>query len=61
MLKSKQGGVMRISKAWLSWSDFYELNITDEQNELLCLCVALAIDRINAGAQTAASTSNGAS
>ena len=49
-----QGGVMRISKAWLSWSDFSELNITNGQDELLCLCVALAIDCINADAQTAA-------
>ena len=45
-----RGDIMRISKAWLSWGDFYELDITDERNELLCLCVALAIDCINADA-----------
>ena len=45
-----QGYVMRISKAWLSWGDFYELDIIDEQNEQLCLCVALAIDCITADA-----------
>jgi len=51
-----RGDVMRITKAWLSWGDFYELDIYDEQNELLCLCVALAIDCITADA-SAASTS----
>jgi len=45
-----RGDVMRISKAWLSWGDFYELDIADERNELLCLCVALAIDCITADA-----------
>jgi len=44
------GDVMRISKAWLSWGDFYELDIIDDRNELLCLCVALAIDCITADA-----------
>jgi len=42
------GVVMRIAKAWLSWGDFYELSISREQDELLCLCVALAIDCITA-------------
>ena len=45
------GDVMRISKAWLTWGDFYELNIIDERNELLCLSVALAIDCINADSE----------
>jgi uncharacterized protein YxjI len=44
------GDIMRISKAWLSWGDSYELDIADPQNELLCLCAALAIDCINADA-----------
>ena len=52
-----QGEVMRIAKAWLSWGDFYELDISDEQNELLCLCVALAIDCINADAANTAASS----
>jgi uncharacterized protein YxjI len=52
------GDVMRISKAWLSWGDFYELDIFDEQNELLCLCVALAIDCITADEENAANSGN---
>ena len=42
------GDIMRMAKAWLSWGDFYELDIRHEHNELLCLCVALAIDCITA-------------
>ena len=36
--------VMRMSKKWFTWGDSYELDITDAQNELHCLCVALAVD-----------------
>jgi uncharacterized protein YxjI len=36
--------VMRLSKAWFTWEDSYELEIYDPENELLCLCVALAVD-----------------
>jgi uncharacterized protein YxjI len=47
-VSSSGGDIMRMSKAWLSWGDFYELNISNDKNELLCLCVALAIDCITA-------------
>jgi uncharacterized protein YxjI len=36
--------IMRLSKKWFTWGDSYELNITDNQNELMCLCIALAVD-----------------
>lgn len=36
--------IMRLSKKWFSWGDSYELDITDSRDELLCLCVALAVD-----------------
>ena len=36
--------VMRMSKKWFTWGDSYELDIADAQNELACLCVALAVD-----------------
>jgi len=49
--------VMRVSKAWLSWGDFYELDIFNDNNELLCLCVVLAIDCITADASSAAASS----
>jgi len=55
----RHGEVMRMSKAWLSWGDFYELNIHDPGNELLCLCVALAIDCINADAEATRTATSG--
>lgn len=36
--------IMRLSKAWFTWGDSYELEIFDPQNEILCLSVALAVD-----------------
>ena len=36
--------VMRMAKKWFTWGDSYELDIPDAQNELMCLCVALAVD-----------------
>ena len=47
---------MRISKAWLTWGDAYERDISDPQIELLCLCVALAIDCINTDTSDAAAS-----
>lgn len=50
----ERGVIMRISKAWLTWGDFYELDIYDAGDELLCVCVALAIDCITADRESAA-------
>lgn len=36
--------IMRMSKAWFTWGDSYELEIFNRENEILCLGVALAID-----------------
>ena len=52
----EQGDVMRMSKARISWGDSYVLDIRDMQNELLCLCVALTIDCVNADAQKSSET-----
>ncbi|MCL1820688.1 MAG: LURP-one-related family protein [Oscillospiraceae bacterium] len=50
--------IMRLSKKWFSWGDSYELDIADPQNELMCLCVALAVDCALA-IQNAAAASGG--
>ena len=41
-----QGGspVMNLSKQWFTWGDSYQLDIDDRADELLCLCIALAVD-----------------
>ena len=51
--------VMRMSKHWFTWGDSYELDIPRPENELLALCVALAVDCMNADASNAAANSAG--
>ena len=36
--------VMKLSKKLISLGDSYELDIADPNNELICLCIALAVD-----------------
>ena len=36
--------IATISKAWFSWGDSYELNFSDNANEVLLLATVLAID-----------------
>jgi uncharacterized protein YxjI len=48
--------VMRMSKCWFAWGDSYELDIPRPENELLALCVALAVDCMNADASSARSS-----
>ncbi len=43
--------IMRLSKAWFTWGDSYEIDICDSTNEILCLSVALAVDCAVAQAQ----------
>lgn len=49
--------VMRMSKHWFTWGDSYELDIPHPEDELLALCVALAVDCMNADANNAAANS----
>jgi len=55
-LKDNNDIVMIISKHWFTWGDSYELDIINPRNELLCLCIALAIDCMNAGSSSTTST-----
>lgn len=36
--------IMHVTKEWFTWGDSYALNIADGVDELLCLCVVLAVD-----------------
>jgi uncharacterized protein YxjI len=36
--------IMQLSRKWFTWGDSYELDIADNQDHLLCLCIALAVD-----------------
>jgi uncharacterized protein YxjI len=48
--ENARGEIMRMQKAWMSWGDYYELDIFSPNDELMCLCAALAIDCMNANA-----------
>ena len=47
--------VVRLHKAWLSWGDSYEIDISDGTDEVLALAVVLAIDCVQAAQAEAAS------
>ena len=49
--------IMGMSKKWFTWGDSYELDVADPNDELLCLCVTLAVDCVLA-AQSAASSAS---
>jgi uncharacterized protein YxjI len=51
-LNDNERQIMRLSKRWFTWGDSYELDIVDPQDEMLCLCVALAVDCALASQQT---------
>ena len=36
--------VMRLSKHWFKWGDSYELDIPDDHDALLALCIAICVD-----------------
>lgn len=36
--------IMQLSKKWSLWGGTYQLDIMDPCNELLCLCIALAVE-----------------
>jgi uncharacterized protein YxjI len=48
--------IMSLSKHWFTWGDSYELDIPNPQNTLLCLCIALCVDCIQADATAAQSS-----
>lgn len=47
--------VVSIHKQWMTWGDCYELDIWDSADEVLALCVVLAIDCITASQEAASS------
>ncbi len=51
--------VATIRKEWLSWGDFYEIDVVDEFDDLKVLLVCLAIDAcLESSASSASSSSN---
>lgn len=50
--------IMSLSKHWISWGDSYELDIVNPEDELLCLCIVLAIDAATASSRSTTSSSS---
>ena len=50
--------VAKISKAWFSWGDSYEINVSDPEDALMALAVVIAIDAVLANDDAAVSASN---
>ena len=44
VISSNGTPIAYIRKAWLTWGDFYEIEILDERNEIEVLAVVLAVD-----------------
>ena len=40
--------IASISKHWFSWGDTYEIDISDDADEVMAICVVLIIDAVNA-------------
>jgi len=38
--------IMHISKKWFTWGDSYVLDVPNPANELICLCIMLAVDNM---------------
>ena len=39
--------IMNITKEWFTWGDSYMLDISEPKDELMCLCIVLAVDCAN--------------
>ncbi|MCL1917352.1 MAG: LURP-one-related family protein [Peptococcaceae bacterium] len=53
-LYDDMGAIMRISKRGFIWGDSYELDILNPDHELLCLCIALTVECMQADESEAA-------
>lgn len=53
-ITSEKGEIVKLHKVWLSWGDSYELEISDDADEVLALAVVIAIDCVMAAQEAAA-------
>ena len=50
--------IASISKHWFTWGDTYEIDIADDADEVMALCVVLIIDAVIAQSNNSAAASN---
>lgn len=36
--------IMTLSKRWFTWADTYEINVLNDEDDVLALCIALCVD-----------------
>ena len=50
--------IATIRKAWVTWGDSYYVDIQDDQHELMCLAIVIAIDCVLDSQQAASNSAN---
>ena len=50
--------IASISKHWFSWGDTYEIDISDDADEVMAICVVLIIDAVIAQSDNSAAASS---
>ena len=50
--------IASISKRWFSWGDTYEIDISDDADEVMAICVVLIIDAVIAQSENSAAASS---
>lgn len=50
--------IASISKRWFSWGDTYEIDISDDADEVMAICVVLIIDAVIAQSESSAAASS---
>lgn len=49
---------MQVTKEWFSWGDSYVLDIADDNDALLCICIMLAVDCANHDSDSTAASAS---
>jgi len=57
-LKCSGEVVMSVDKEWFTWGDSYVIDIKNSADEIMCICIMLAVDCAIADADRAASSSS---
>ena len=50
--------IASISKRWFSWGDTYEIDISDDADEVMAICVVLIIDAVIAQSESSTAASS---
>ena len=57
-ITSNRQKIASISTRWFSWGDTYEIDISDDADEVMAICVVLIIDAVIAQSESSAAASS---